>query len=388
MSDKSLYYFIYYFRTTREEGCQASVFESHSKCGTTSSLASVIIPAHNAERFIEPTLQSALRQTWNNLEILVVDDGSTDKTRSMVEAVALTDPRIRIFSVPNGGVASARNIGLARARGEFVAFLDADDLWHPKKIEMQIAALNAAPEAAASYGLLRYIDELDRIVENQSASGSSGYTLAHHLYTRPVGNGSSLLVRRKIAVELGGYDSSWAARGIGGSEDYDFELKIVARYPIAFIDSYLVGYRLYPGNMSSNHARMAYGLIATVEYHLGRNPELPRWFVRKARGVALEYAATNFFSARKLGPFLVTLLRLLPVDLTRATKVLTSALLRLWRFSTKTIRLPSPGAHFHDLASDAEKTCYVPSPRERKTFERIKQLDQLLAQRICLRKQA
>lgn len=359
------------------------MFENHSKYGVASSLASVIIPAYNAERFIERTLRSALRQTWNNLEILVVDDGSTDNTRSVVESVALTDQRIRIFSVPNGGVASARNIGLAHARGEFVAFLDADDLWHRSKIEMQVAALNAAPHAAASYGLLRYIDEADRIIENQSASGSSGYTLAHHLYTRPVGNGSALLVRRKIAIELGGYDSSWAARGIGGSEDYDFELKIVAKYPIAFVDHHLVGYRLYAGNMSSNHARMAYGLVATVEYHLKRNPELPLWFVRKAKGAALEYAATNLFSARKFGPFVVTLSRLLAVDLARGMNALTGVMLRLWRFSTKTIRLPSPGAHFHDLASDAEKTCYVPSARERKTLDRIKQLDQLLGQRIA-----
>lgn len=362
---------------------KSSVFENHSKYGATPSLASVIIPAYNADRFIERSLESALRQTWKNLEILVVDDGSTDKTRSIAEAVALTDQRVRIFSVPNGGVASARNIGLARARGEFVAFLDADDLWHPSKIEMQIAALNEAPEAAASYGLLRYIDELDRVIENQSASGTSGYTLAHHLYTRPVGNGSSLLVRRKIAVELGGFDSSWAARGIGGSEDYDFELKIVAKYRIAFVDRYLVGYRIYPGNMSSNHARMAYGLVATVEYHLGRNPELPPWFVRKAKGAALEYAATNFFSARKFGPFLVTLFRLLAVDLARGTNALTGVILRLWRFSTKTIRLPSPGAHFHDIASDAEKTCCVPSSRESRTLDRIKKLDQFLGERIA-----
>jgi hypothetical protein len=213
--------------------------------------------------------------------------------------------------------------------------------------------------------------------------GLSGYTLAHQLYAKPVGNGSSLLVRRNIAVELGGYDSSWAAQGIGGCEDYDFELKIAAKYPVAFVNEYLIGYRLYPGNMSSNYSRMARALIATVEMHIGRSTELPRWFVRMARASVFEYAALNFVSARSPISLLFMLFRLMLVDLPRGVKVLFKSIpLRLWHFLRKTTEKPLLRAHFDDFASNAEKTCYTPSARERKTLERIKQLDSFLGQRV------
>src|SRR5438270_8624569 len=130
-------------------------------------LTSVVIPAYNAERFLERTLRSALRQTYRNLEVIVVNDGSADKTRAIAEAVARTDDRVRIITVPNGGVAKARNIGIAEAHGEFVAFLDADDLWHPTKIELQLAAMS--PESgdyqpAAVYTFTRTIDTEDRVI--------------------------------------------------------------------------------------------------------------------------------------------------------------------------------------------------------------------------------
>jgi glycosyltransferase involved in cell wall biosynthesis len=116
-------------------------------------LTSVVIPAYNAELFLERTLRSALRQTHSNLEVIVVDDGSTDKTRAIAAAAATTDDRVRIISVPNGGVAKARNIGIAEANGEFVAFLDADDLWHPTKIalrEMEIGLYSADTASRAT----------------------------------------------------------------------------------------------------------------------------------------------------------------------------------------------------------------------------------------------
>jgi glycosyltransferase involved in cell wall biosynthesis len=108
----------------------------------TQALTSVVIPAYNAERFLERTMLSVLRQTYNNLEVIVIDDGSTDKTRLIAEAGATGDSRVRIISVPNGGVAKARNIGIQEANGEYVAFVDADDLWHPTKIDRQVTAMS------------------------------------------------------------------------------------------------------------------------------------------------------------------------------------------------------------------------------------------------------
>ncbi|WP_369726014.1 glycosyltransferase family 2 protein [Bradyrhizobium sp. LLZ17] len=106
------------------------------------NLVSIVIPAYNAERFIARTLASAQAQTYEKLEIIVIDDGSTDNTRSVVEAIAATDKRLELISTPNRGVARARNLGIENARGPYVAFLDADDLWHPTKIARQVEALD------------------------------------------------------------------------------------------------------------------------------------------------------------------------------------------------------------------------------------------------------
>jgi glycosyltransferase involved in cell wall biosynthesis len=259
----------------------------------TQPLTSVVIPAYNAELFIERTLLSVLRQTYSNLEIIVVDDGSTDKTRRIAEAAATRDDRIRIICVPNGGVAKARNIGLGEATGEFVAFLDADDLWHPTKIERQVAAMSSERDdyqPAAVYTFSRTIDMDDRVTENGRRIVLSGHCFARYLYARPVGNGSSILVRREMAVAAGGFDPTWAARGLGGCEDLDFELRLAAKYPITSLGLYLVGYREYPGNMSSNTLPMALGAISTIAHHINSHPELPGWVARSARASILEYA--------------------------------------------------------------------------------------------------
>jgi glycosyltransferase involved in cell wall biosynthesis len=283
-------------------------------------LVSVVIPAYNAEPFIERTLRSALNQTHKNLEILIIDDGSTDKTRALAEAVVAGDPRVQIISVPNGGVAKARNIGIEASTGPFVAFLDADDLWHPAKVEMQVAALTAqgSEQTVAAYALHRVIDADDRVLEKGGSFACSGYALARLLYAKFIGNGSSLLVTREAAVAVGGFESSWAARGIGGCEDLDFELKIAARYPIVAVPHYLVGYRVTPGNMSSDKTRMARAVVATLEHHFRANAQLPNWAVAKARGSTREYALSLLVGEKRWNHCLPHFVSLFGSDTRRA----------------------------------------------------------------------
>jgi glycosyltransferase involved in cell wall biosynthesis len=347
-----------------------------------SPLISVVIPAYNAQEFIERTLRSALVQTYRNLEILVIDDGSTDLTLSVVEHFVRSDARVRVFSIPNAGVAEARNFGLKNAAGAYIAFLDADDLWHPQKLEMQVAAMNAAPDAAACYVMFRGIDLLDGVTFGASAIGRSGYAFAHHLYARPVGNGSSLLVRREIALAVGGYDSSWAARGLGGCEDYDFELKLAARYPLLFVKRYLLGYRSYPGNMSSDRLRMARALIATVEHHLAINEGLPSWLVRKATASAIEYAILNLFSEKRVFRTFLALSRLLRADWIAGTRVvrILAGRMRAYVFGAKaTPQSTTSPFRFEDLHPDEGVNDHEPAPGELPTWERIAKLDLILA---------
>src|SRR5205814_6631728 len=104
----------------------------------TGPLVSVIIPAFNAQQFIAAAIQSVIHQTLQHFEVIIVNDGSTDSTASIVASFCENDPRIRLITQPNGKLPKARNTGLDAASGEFVAFLDADDIWQPTKLEKQL----------------------------------------------------------------------------------------------------------------------------------------------------------------------------------------------------------------------------------------------------------
>src|SRR5919199_5480676 len=107
-------------------------------------LISVVIPAYNSEKTIQETIKSVLKQSFKNLELIVIDDGSKDSTFDIVSS--FSDSRLRVFSYLNAGVSASRNRGLAKAAGEFISFLDADDLWTPDKLEAQLKALEANPQ--------------------------------------------------------------------------------------------------------------------------------------------------------------------------------------------------------------------------------------------------
>lgn len=228
----------------------------------------VVIPAYNMEQFVERSIRSALAQTYADLDVLVIDDGSIDRTLEIATRLAEHEARLRVFTFPNGGVARARNRGTELAEGTYVAFLDADDLWHPTKIEKQIAALAALPADegwVGCYALFRMIDEDDRIVGSGYGRGWRGDFFFDHLLVNNIGNGSSLLVRRDAALEVGGHDPAYAERNITGTEDFDFQLKLLLRHRLEVVPEYLVGYRLHPRQMSADQSRMALGHIAVVE---------------------------------------------------------------------------------------------------------------------------
>jgi glycosyltransferase involved in cell wall biosynthesis len=273
-------------------------------------LCTIVIPAYDAGIWIERTLRSAAQQTYPNLEVLVIDDGSKDNTRMLAEAMARVDGRFRVIRIPNGGVANARNVGIREAGGKYVAFLDADDLWHPDKIRLQVEAMQQLADGklpAASYTLRRNIDVHDRVTDTSVPAWTSGYMLARHLYFKFVGNGSSVLVRRDVAFELGGFDPSWGKLGMGGSEDLDFELKVAARYPIICVPQHLVGYRRSPGNMSSHLLPLALGFLGVVKQHVKANPQIPRWATRLIYASTLNVTFDFLISGHYWGDALVHL---------------------------------------------------------------------------------
>ncbi|MEZ5949631.1 MAG: glycosyltransferase family A protein [Planctomycetaceae bacterium] len=152
------------------------------------SLVSVVIPTFNRARFIGETLESALSQTWKALEVIVVDDGSTDDTRQIVEEFAARDERVRYFHQANQGVSAARNHAIAQAQGEYVAFLDSDDLWHPWKLAIQMELLQAAPHVGMCW-------------TNMDAISGTGELLSLN-YLRKMYSAYSLLPDGKLFASL------------------------------------------------------------------------------------------------------------------------------------------------------------------------------------------
>jgi len=162
---------------------------------------SVVIPVFNGERFIEASLRSALEQTHPPLEVLVVDDGSTDRTRAICEAVG--GSRVRLIRQDNRGVARARNAGIELARGDFIAFLDADDEWHPTKLERHLEHLQEAPRVGVSFTRCQYIDEAGEplgIVQKRSTL--ERVSLEELLCRCPVWTPSAVMVRRGVLEDV------------------------------------------------------------------------------------------------------------------------------------------------------------------------------------------
>ncbi len=170
-------------------------------------LVSVIIPAYNAETFIKKTLESVLAQTYKNLEVLVVDDGSQDRTAEIVERVAQRDRRVILLRQSNAGVAAARNLAIQKSSGEYIAPIDADDVWFPKNLEKQVQCmLKVGPSVGLVYAWSVDIDEEDLTSGEFHASTIKGdvyTTLVCHNF---LGNASASLMRRACFEKVGSYN--------------------------------------------------------------------------------------------------------------------------------------------------------------------------------------
>lgn len=244
-------------------------------------LVSVIVPAFNAATTLRRTLDSIRAQRHSNLQILVVDDGSEDGTREIALQAAREDARVQVLAQANRGVARARNLGLRAASGDFVAPIDADDLWHPEKISRQVAAMLAAgPRAGFAYCWYRAIDEDDRVLYDGPTWRVDGDILLRHIVVNVVGNGSALLARRELVVACGGYDASLFDRGMQGVEDFLLQLQMAHTHEVVVVPEYLVGYRQSRGSMSSDGtgmARSARAMMERVAELCADTPHVIRW---------------------------------------------------------------------------------------------------------------
>ncbi len=261
-------------------------------------LISVIVPAHNAEQFIERTLQSAARQTYRQIEIIVVDDGSTDATAAIVESLARQDSRIHLYRTPNRGPSAARNFGVSKARGAYLAPLDADDIWLPEKLAWQFNVMRHAQKTVGVvYCWSVGIDEDDRIlIRNWSNCRESGNVFYALVIEGILGNGSTPLIRRSFFEAVGGYDET-----LRYGEDWKLYLALAAVSEFDVVPHYLTGYRQRPGSASLNLEAMDASIAKVTSWIKQSWPHVPEHSLRQRAHNVNTYLA---FLALRRGSFL------------------------------------------------------------------------------------
>jgi glycosyltransferase involved in cell wall biosynthesis len=235
----------------------------------TRPLVSVIIPAYNHGDVVTDAVESVLQQTYRPLEIIVVDDGSTDDTRNVLQPYA---SRLRYLFQENRGAGAARNLGIAHATGELLAFLDADDRWLPGKLAAQIAHLAARPEAALVHTDTFLWDPHRGVCERRSRPRPDEYD--GRCYARLFWGGaicvSSVVVRRASLEGVGVFEET--IRG-ASAQDYDLWWRLARRFEFTYVDVPLALYRIRPAH-ETRTARRLQDELFVVRRRLREDPEL------------------------------------------------------------------------------------------------------------------
>jgi glycosyltransferase involved in cell wall biosynthesis len=220
---------------------------------------SVIIPNYNYSQYVGEAVESTLAQTYANVEIIVVDDGSKDNSLELLESFG---DKITVLKQQNAGVSAARNNGVANSDGEFIAFLDADDVWLPEKLEKQIAAFLNDKDLGLVHVAVQDIDAAGKNLETHfdGLSGEVSQELLLFKGAVILGGGSGIMIPRKIFEEVGGFDSR-----LSTSADWDIFYQISSRCKVGFIDEVLLKYRIHGSNMHGNIPRMESEMLLGFE---------------------------------------------------------------------------------------------------------------------------
>jgi glycosyltransferase involved in cell wall biosynthesis len=241
-----------------------------------SPLVTAVIPAYNAERFVADAVESVLAQTYPSVECIVVDDGSTDGTSRTLSRFGTA---IQLIATPNGGVSRARNVGIRSARGEFVAFLDADDTWVADKLTEQMAIFSDRPELGMVYSGIALADETMHPVgrlEPAPPQLALRNTLLMELPSA-TGIGSTGVLPIGVLRDLGGFDER-----LSTAADCDLTCRVACRHPVDRHPEPLALYRLHGPTMSSDPAVLAHDMLLIFEkLFVGR--QLPDDVVRLRR---------------------------------------------------------------------------------------------------------
>jgi len=324
---------------------------------------SVIVPAYNAATFMSQTLDSILGQTYQRIEVLVVDDGSQDHTPAIVQSYMQQDSRVQLFQQSNQGVAAARNLAIQKAKGEYIAPIDADDIWYPEKLEKQVQCLT---QADASVGLVYawsvHINEGGFLTGAYIAWEIAGEAYLPLVYINFVGNASVPLIRRTCLEQVGYYNCQLKAQNAQGCEDWEICLRIAEQYQFRVIPEFLIGYRQVIGSMACNYRAMekSHQLVVTnvQKRYSTIPPMIYRWamgnfyyYLGRRSNICGMYWSTFFWLCKALRWDVALLLRrqLYVLLITNCSQFIARPLTRLWQADRAWLGFPNQ-FHFKSQA--------------------------------------
>ena len=256
-------------------------------------LVSIIIPNYNHAQYIEDAIHSVLRQTYRNVEIIVVDDGSRDHSREVIGAFG---DKVRPIFQQNQGLSAARNTGITASRGEFIGALDADDMYEPEFIETLVAALQSRPDADGVYCGYRFVDHLNRplpqIEAREVAPENLYWALVDGNFLVP----EAMFARKHCYDAVGLFDTSLRAL-----EDLDMWLRIASRFKVIHTTKILTRHRILPGSMSTDPTRQFENRLQVVKKNFGAEPApTGEWSGEQRRAYSRAYlvSAVEYLQAK------------------------------------------------------------------------------------------
>jgi glycosyltransferase involved in cell wall biosynthesis len=264
--------------------------------GAAAPLLSIVIPAYNVAPYIAEAVYSALDQTLRDIEVIVVDDGSTDDTPEVLQDIQrlCDDPRLRIIRQDNGGLSAARNTGIRNAHGAFIGFLDSDDIWAPEKAELQIALMQADETIGVSFSYSEYLTEDGRRTGSILFAGKMEPSLHDMIRRNHVGNGSTPIVRRECFEIAGLFREE-----LRSCEDYEMWCRVLwmTPYRAACLPQPLTYYRLRESSLSFNSAKFVENADHAIACLRDAMPNLPESVINTGNAEHYRIAAWKAVSS-------------------------------------------------------------------------------------------
>jgi len=257
-------------------------------------LISIVVPAYNAASFLQGTIKSVQNQTLKDWELLLIDDGSQDETAAIVKPF-LSDPRIRYVRQDNQERAVARNRGISDSSGEYVAFLDADDLWYPEKLALQLELMQTERKPGMCYTFADVLRPGEKTPRSYRQPMAREGKIFEDLLRGNFITVSSTMVRRNVLEEVGQFDTD---SSLLGSEDWDLWLRISRRYTIGVVRKYLTTYRTHPGIQS--HSKIFQGALGVLNKHFSDNDFVSTTQTPRRHALSYAYLSAASFAGAPL----------------------------------------------------------------------------------------